>query len=330
MPPESRSFLADWKVPEERKKYTVSMADLNRLQRATIGFLGGALLLVHSPASLAGPVDAGAPGATMTRTTIIEGDRSGKVVLELTKPATIDFTRTAAETPAFEIAGSDASAGLLITSADDPGGVNAPMYLGMSFPSESRGQREFAVTNGPGDETFCDTCPLPAGRYAVYLLTQEQVSLTVSIEAAGLSESPTTYQAAPVDADFVIPENTVSEPSEDSVRYWSAYAAGELRGRGTFIHLYFMEGEATPVANIVARGSCWYGASGPAQGVVGPGCPGGSHHFDGLSVDIQGPYSVARMEMTYPLPPSRSGVGAYAGVLGNTGVFGLTAIWLPF
>ena len=313
-------------IPQSPAPVPLSNGNRHRVASLVMGLV---LMLLAVPNADSAPIASSKPPpVALTGTTVLQGNQSGRLDVYVSTPASVDLTITDEGIAGFESSATAEITGVLIIPAGKASSQSL-MYLAMSLPTDFEGPREIRVTQRPGGG-LCDVCPLPAGDYTIYLLTASDVSLELRVGGLESLEPIPIYNPAPVATDFIVPDARDIGLPGDSARLWSASALGGLRGPGARIHLYYLSAPATEVATIAARGSCLYGASGPPGEYVGPGCPGGTHNFDGLGTWIQSPYGVVRLGITWPLQGGRSGLGTYATIVGSSNSLGFSGIWLTF
>jgi hypothetical protein len=256
--------------------------------------------------------------------TTLAGKGPGYVDLRIPTDVAIDLRVDDGAIAGFQAEGGSSVTGMLLTTRDRatrPGLV----YLAMALPDDFQALREVSVTSMPKGGR-CEVCPLPSGDYRLYLLADGPAEVTLDV--VGPAGRKVEYRASPLAADIQSPEAADVALPNDTGRLWSAAASGELTTPGALISLSYLEGPANEAANVVAFGSCTYDGDGPPQGVALPGCPGGSHKLGGLLNRIQTEYGVARVELALPVATGSSSMGAYADVVGASGTFGMTGIWL--
>ena len=280
--------------------------------------------LLSAPELSVAQADHGPPIAVLGSRTTLTGGGPGYVELRVPADVMIDLRVDDGEIAGFQAEGGSSATGMLLTTRDRatrPG----PVYLAMAMPDDFQAIRESSVTSLPGGGR-CDVCPLPRGDYRLYLLADGPAEVTLDV--AGPVGRKVEYAASPIAADIQSPKASDFSLPNDAGRLWSAAAAGELTTPGALISLSYFEGPANEAANVIAFGSCSYDGDGPPLGVAIPGCPGGSHKLGGLLNRIQTDYGVARVELVLPVATGSSGMGAYADVVGASGTFGMTGIWL--
>lgn len=280
--------------------------------------------LLSAPELAAAPARQGQPVAVLGSRTTVTGQGPGYVELRVPADVTIDLRVDDGEVAGFQAEGSSSVTGMLLTSRDratKPG----PVYLAMAMPDGFEAFREVSVTSSPKGGR-CEVCPLPRGDYRLYLLSDGPAEVTLEVvEPEGRSAE---YAASPLAADVRSPKAADVALPNDTGRLWSAVASGELTTPGALISVSYFEGPANAAANVVAFGSCSYDGDGAPLGVALPGCPGGGHKLGGLLNRIQTDYGVARVELVLPVAAGASSMGAYADVVGTSGTFGMTGIWL--
>lgn len=293
------------------------------LSRVIVALLATGALSVSAAASPPSEI------AVLDRVTTFSTNRSGVALVELEQPITLQLAGNGNGIPGFEAEGESDVAGLLIRSADAAAG-QGPEYLLMRTPTNFEANDEITIGSVP-DVGICSACPMPAGRYLIYVLATGSLDITLRIPDLPPSEDEEQepIPLSPVDADIKTPTATDVRLPGSTARVWSAGSTGQLTGAGAHILLTTLEGP-TNTHSSVAFGTCSYDAEGPPLGIVTPACLGGSHRFGGLLNRSETDYSVTRLEYFRPMPQGESGLGAYADVVGASEDFAVTAIWLPF
>lgn len=226
----------------------------------------------------------------------------------------------------------------VVVVPDVPDGV-AGALTAVRLP-KGPGQIQRFVSMGGRDSCAFEPrgCPVPAGPYRVFVVTESKVVVTLRFE--GLSGSTRIVADEPATGEISAPEPEYSYEVPYTVTGLDATGMGfapSTTGRAVVFSAFWFRGARDGVAPIAPAdeplfqiglaGTCLYFGEPPAVGAFAPGCPTGENTGAFATQRAFDDFSFMQWNQASGVPPGTYGLGNYAI---HTGIFdpGFIGFWI--
>jgi len=275
------------------------------------------------------------------------GSGSGGAVVQVPEGAALDFNlKPDGTVPAISVAGSGRVAGFFLRSL-----TTSDYFLAYRLPQALKGTTYLAQAGLGTSTCFFAICPVPAGRYELYLIGDASpLQVTMNIigpsgsqqfcTQAGCPDDGDVERLAPVESQVETPANTLDLSQQPGGAVRSTGTSVTMKTKGLLFGVGWGTGSSRtlPIAlpppdaggpsTHAEHGLCVYDGPPPPQGFQ-PVCPDSKTPLPTVGITTIGvPYGYADLWIDTQPSPGTQSIGAYQAVAGTSDGFGLAVVRL--